>query len=60
MKIKFLESVAGPGLLYPKGEIIDLPPKEAVRWIMRGTAKEVDPCADRPLKKNRKSKARKG
>lgn len=54
MKIIFIESCAGIGISFAKGQAIDLPPADARQYIRAGIAKlDEDPKdikPDRPLK----------
>jgi hypothetical protein len=38
MKIRLLTGIAGVANIYQKGEVVDLEPKEALRWVNAGAA----------------------
>jgi hypothetical protein len=42
MKIRLLTGIAGTAAIYQKGEVVDLEPKEALRWVSAGAAEYVN------------------
>jgi len=49
MKVKFLESVVGKGIFFKGGEVYDLSPSQAYRYVKEGYA-ELLQEETRPLK----------
>lgn len=42
MKVRLLTSIASPTWSYSPGEVADIDPEEAARWIKAGIAEAVD------------------
>lgn len=42
MKIRLLTGIAGATAIYQKGEVVDLEPKEALRWVNAKAAEYVN------------------